>query len=263
MIWLATCPSKKSSFNHLNSSFFSRIFHSSAESLLLSKLVNHPIFTILIRLRETPLQPTYSFQTINKPNCNPSFITTLSLRPIDLVLPIGFNSFTTSAAFSSKGKANQEQQPSQQPSDSNSLLIFQLSNGTSINVDQSNLISVLNHLELLIYSQNRDQYRTGQPLLQSKYSFHKLTTPNQNTSFVAKISLPPIDSLPRQVRKELNYALVCLSKTMQQPDSHGPPTKRPSSSIQHSQGLLNTKKTKLVKSSGATPSMAASNTRTH
>ncbi|MBW0581364.1 hypothetical protein O181_121079 [Austropuccinia psidii MF-1] len=60
------------------------------------------------KLRGTPLQPTYSFQTINKPNCNPSFITTLSLPPIDLVVPIGFNSFTTSAAFSSKRKAKQQ-----------------------------------------------------------------------------------------------------------------------------------------------------------
>ncbi|MBW0561290.1 hypothetical protein O181_101005 [Austropuccinia psidii MF-1] len=113
----------------------------------------------LLRLRGTPLWPTYSFQTINKPNCNPSFIATVSLSPIHLVLPIGFNSFATSAAFSSKRKAkkqvaflacqalselhlpptlynltktvppqdlieSQEQQPSQQSSDSNSLLIF-------------------------------------------------------------------------------------------------------------------------------------------
>ncbi|MBW0488249.1 hypothetical protein O181_027964 [Austropuccinia psidii MF-1] len=180
-------------------------------------------------LNQPSPRPTYSFQTINKPNCNPSFIATLSLPPIDSVLPIGFNSFTTSAAFSSKREAkqqvaflacqalselhlpptlynltitvppqdlieSQEQQPS--PSDSNSLLIFRLSNGTSINVDQSNSISVLNHLEPLLYSQNRDRYRTGQPLLQSEYSFHTVTTPNQNPSFVATISLPPIDSLP-------------------------------------------------------------------
>ncbi|MBW0570347.1 hypothetical protein O181_110062 [Austropuccinia psidii MF-1] len=154
----------------------------------------------LLRLRGTPLQTTYSIQTINKPNCNPSFIATLSLPHIDLVLPIGFNSFTTSASSRSKFKAkqqvaflafqalselhlpptlynltktippqdlieSQEPQPSQQSSDSNSLLIFQLSNGTSINVDQTNLISVLNHLEPLLYSQNRDKYKTGQPLL--------------------------------------------------------------------------------------------------
>ncbi|MBW0511444.1 hypothetical protein O181_051159 [Austropuccinia psidii MF-1] len=64
----------------------------------------------------------------------------------------------------------------------------------------------------------------------------------------------------RRVRKEVNYALPSLSKKMRRPDSHGPPTKRPSNTIRHSQGSLNTKKTKLVKSSGATPSTVASNT---
>ncbi|MBW0574723.1 hypothetical protein O181_114438 [Austropuccinia psidii MF-1] len=165
------------------------------------------------KLRGTPLRPTYSFQTINKPNFNLSFISTLSLPPIDLVLPTSLKSFTTSVAFSSKREEkqqvaflacqalselhlpptlynltktvppqdlieSQEQQPSQQSSDSNSLLIIQLYNGTSINVNQSNLVSVLNHLEPFLYSQNRDQYQTGQPLLQSKYSFHTVTTPN-------------------------------------------------------------------------------------
>ncbi|MBW0575614.1 hypothetical protein O181_115329 [Austropuccinia psidii MF-1] len=216
--------------------------------MVVKSLVWHDLACNMPKLRGTPLWPTYSFQTINKPNCNPSFIATLSLPPIDLVVPISFNSFTTSAAFSSKRKSKQQV----------AFLACQALSELHLPPTLYNLTKTVPPQDLI-----ENQYRPGQPLLQSEYSFHTVTTPNQNLCFVATISLPPIDLLPRQVRKELNYELVCLRKTMQQPDSHGPPTKRPSSPIRHSQGLLNTKKTKLVKSSGATPLTVMSNTSTH
>ncbi|MBW0463309.1 hypothetical protein O181_003024 [Austropuccinia psidii MF-1] len=86
----------------------------------------------------------------------------------------------------------------QSPSKSKTLVFT--SNNNSIEVNEDNSISILNQIQPFLYNkhlqstqnQNQNQNQT-KPIFQINYSFETITKPNQNPSFLATLSLPPID----------------------------------------------------------------------